>query len=296
MRVQDFDLSEIRAIATDLDGTALNSDHKFDPQLIEVMDRLVDKGYRMILATGRPRKDVIGIEKNLKHQLPLVTANGAVLSYGNPAPDMLQVLDEEVVRGIASLKMEKGCILNVYTTTDWYVNEANELVAKYFADTHFEYNMLDINTLDMSDIIKIFFIDSDVPPKPEFKSDRLIALQAQLKQEYGNRIECVFSQVNCLEVNAANVNKANTINAYLNAQNLDISKNLICFGDGMNDALMMQRSRYGFVMENADPNLKAYIKDFEHVNVVGKNTDLMVARILNDLFELGFDLEPYFEK
>ncbi|RIY31459.1 hypothetical protein CJP74_07240 [Psittacicella melopsittaci] len=294
--LRDFDVANIKAIATDLDGTALAKDHKLAPETVNVFNLLVEKGYKVILATGRPYRDVIGIEENVKYSLPLVTSNGAMLNNAEPAEDLVTYVPEDVARDVCFNIDPEGLIFNVYTKNHWYVNEPNEEVARFFSDSHFEYNLLNLELLNFDEVVKLFFIDPETKPVPTARSERLNKLQELIYEKYGDKVECVFSQVNCLEINAAGVTKANAISKYLEHFGYSNGENLIVFGDGMNDAHMMETAKYGFVMENADPKLIAHVDDFSHVHLVGKNTDLMVARICNQLFNLGAPLEPYFKE
>ena len=50
-------------IATDLDGTLLNSDHQVDPFTVETVRELEARGVRFIIATGRHYRDVVGIDR-----------------------------------------------------------------------------------------------------------------------------------------------------------------------------------------------------------------------------------------
>ncbi|MFC6276510.1 Cof-type HAD-IIB family hydrolase [Psittacicella hinzii] len=294
MLAQHFDVSKIKVVASDLDGTALNADHKLAPETVAVFEALIDRGIQVILATGRPYRDVVGIEENIKYSLPLVTSNGAMLNNAEPAPDYVSYVPSDIIEQICSNIVGEGLIFNVYTKNHWFVNEPNEEVARFFTDSHFEYRLLDLDKLDSQNVVKLFYIDPECPVKPDARSEKLNRLQEQILTTYGDRIECVFSQVNCLEINCAGTTKANTIRKYINYLGLNNEENLISFGDGMNDAHMLETSKYGFVMADADPKLKVHVENLPHVHVVGKNTDLIVARICNDLFKLGIDLPPYF--
>ncbi|WP_222987517.1 Cof-type HAD-IIB family hydrolase [Psittacicella hinzii] len=294
-RLNAFDMTNITAVATDLDGTALAKDHKLAAETVNVFNLLVERGIKVILATGRPYRDVIGIEENVKYSLPLVTSNGAMLNNAEPAKNSVTFLPEDIARDACYNIPTEGLIFNVYTRNHWFVNEPNEEVARFFSDSHFDYNLLDLERLDFSKIVKLFFIDAECKVDPNSRSEKLNNLQAFIKERYGDKVECVFSQINCLEINAAGVTKANTISGYLSHFGYTNQENLICFGDGMNDAHMLKSAKYGFVMGNADPKLKEFVKDLDNVTVVGQNTDLMVARICNQLFNLGADLDPYFE-
>lgn len=295
MNSPKFDVANIKVVATDLDGTALNSDHKFAKETIAAFEAMVERGYHVILATGRPYRDVIGLEENVKYSLPLVTSNGAMLNNAAPAEDYVAYVPADICKDVCEHLQIPGLIFNVYTKNHWYVNEPNEEVARFFSDSHFEYNLLNLENLNFDKIVKLFFIDPNCPVSPDHKSELLNNLQEQIYDRYGDRVECVFSQVNCLEINCAGVTKANTIRRYCESLGFNNEDNLMCFGDGMNDAHMLETSKYGFIMGNADPRLKTHLENVSHTHVVGKNTDLMVARILNQLFILNLGFEPYFK-
>jgi HAD superfamily hydrolase (TIGR01484 family) len=64
-------------IATDLDGTLLNSDHQVDPFTVDTLRRLESEGVRFVIATGRHYRDVAGIRDVLGIDAYLITSNGA---------------------------------------------------------------------------------------------------------------------------------------------------------------------------------------------------------------------------
>lgn len=297
-----YKVSQIKAIASDLDGTALAANHRFAPQTAQALNKLHARGIKVILATGRPYRDLQGLAQALDFLPVLVTSNGGMLNNAEPAENQAYFLKESVVRSVLQIPKPEGLVLNVYTRNHWYVDEPNEEVARFFSDNHFDYSLLDKSLLPYHKVIKLFFLDPDTPYRPDAKSEKLANLQAELIATYGDDIECVFSQVNCLEVNAAGVTKLKTIQQYLDEFGLKAEENLISFGDGMNDLAMISHSLHGFVMQNADPRLKDATAHLDNVEVTSAtNVDFAVARVLNDLFDLevevdGIKLEPLLPK
>lgn len=296
MHVQDIDVSEIKAVALDLDGTTLNKKHKLDPETIEVFDRLLAKGIQVYLSTGRPYRDVIGIKEDLHQKIPLITSNGGMINDSEIIEDYVSFVPESVVKTLSERTYPENIIINYYTRNRWFLNKVNEEIAEYFSTSHFTYEMLDLDKLKTDRIVKMFFIDQDVPPDPKFSSPYLNQLHDELVAEFGDKVEVVFSQVNCLEVNNLDVSKYSALKRVLGHQGYTTDKNLVAFGDGMNDKDMLKHAKYGFVMENADPRLKAYLAGRDNVIPVGYYYDKMVARVLNQIFNLEVPgLEPYFK-
>lgn len=296
MRKQDFDMSGVKAVGLDLDGTTLNKEHKLDDKTLEVFELLLAKGVHVILSTGRPFKDAVGLKQVLKHKTPLVTSNGAMLNDAQGIEDRVQFVSRDVVEQVLNREYPSNIIVNVYTRHRWFLNKEDKEVAEFFNSKHFYYETLDMEKLNYDRVVKIFLIDKDCPPKPEFKSDYLNDLEVKLKAEFAGRAEIVFSQVNCLEFNAVGVSKENTLRYFLNHHGLVNEEHLIAFGDGMNDLNMLGKAKYGFVMQNADQRLKDALKDYKNVIEVGYYYDQMVARVLNQLFDLGVEgLDPWFE-
>lgn len=294
LNLSQIDISSITTIATDLDGTALNPDHHMAPETVQALDALVDRGYHVMMATGRPYRDVEGINKIFKNELAFVTANGAMLNNCDPVPPQWNFIPEQIVREITAMEHQQDIVLNVYTRNHWFVDNPNEVCLSFFVDSHFNYEIIDFNKLPFNHIIKMFFIDPNCDTQPTSSSTLLNSLQQTLIERYGDQIECVFSQVNCLEVNAGSVSKYATIKSYLAYFNQTPEQNLLALGDGMNDELMIKGAKYGFIMGNADPRLKQALASQPSVTVVGPNYELMVARVLNDIFKLELDLPPYF--
>ena len=79
-------------IATDLDGTLLNTDHQADPFTVETVRELEARGVRFIIATGRHYRDVVGIRKVLGIDAYLITSNGARIH----APDNERIYARDI--------------------------------------------------------------------------------------------------------------------------------------------------------------------------------------------------------
>jgi HAD superfamily hydrolase (TIGR01484 family) len=86
-----------KVIATDLDGTLLNSDHQLDPYTIETIRRLERDGLQFVIATGH-YADVAGIRDVLGIRPYLITSNGARVHAPDDTAIHAQDIDPAIVR------------------------------------------------------------------------------------------------------------------------------------------------------------------------------------------------------
>lgn len=119
-------------IATDLDGTLLNSDHQVDPFTIQTFREIEALGARFIIATGRHYRDVVGIRKVLGIDAFLITSNGARIH----APDNERIyarnLDPAFVRRLVQPEIagNEHVIVNLFADEAWLIDRhAPELLA-----------------------------------------------------------------------------------------------------------------------------------------------------------------------
>lgn len=66
-----------KIIVLDLDGTLTNSNKEITPKTKEGLMDIQKKGYKVVLASGRPTPGVVGLAKELE----LEKYNGYILSY-----------------------------------------------------------------------------------------------------------------------------------------------------------------------------------------------------------------------
>ena len=66
-------------IASDIDGTFLNPDHRVVPRNRDVVTRAVEDGAKFALATGRPHRWIQPVLEQIPLRPLCVTSNGAVV-------------------------------------------------------------------------------------------------------------------------------------------------------------------------------------------------------------------------
>ena len=112
-------------IATDLDGTLLNSDHQLDPFTAETVRTLAARGVPIVIATGRHYRDVAGIRDLLGVDAYLITSNGARVHAPGDERIYSRDLDPAAVRRLVQPDLAGGegrVIVNLFADDAWLID------------------------------------------------------------------------------------------------------------------------------------------------------------------------------
>ena len=243
-----------KALALDLDGTLTNREKKVPVGNKEAIEKAIDAGVKVILASGRPLFGITPIARELE----LDKKGGYILAYNGGC-----IVDCKTGKQMSATIMPQDCIADICSLA-----RANGVYALTYADTQIaaesdsdEYvkkeaicNSTTIKKVD--DLRK--FVDY---PVEKFlvvgEHEKLLPVQKALLDKHEGVINAFFSESYFLEVVPAGVAKDASLDKLLTM--LDItSEELVACGDGMNDIPMLKYAGLAAVMENAYPEVKKY--------------------------------------
>lgn len=239
----------IKAIAVDLDGTLLNSNHEISRKNIETLKKAKDKGIEIFIITGRtyeslkPYANALGIEGKIICFNGAKVVDGEEVIFEDPIPT-------EIAKECIELAREHDIHLNMYQNEKWYIDREREEAFEYSRTSGLDYIIRSYNDFDDYSMTKMLFIAEE---------ERLKELDKKLKEKLNGKIHTAFSKPHFLEVLKAGVNKGITLKNILNNYNIGLDE-VVAFGDGMNDYEMLELVKFGVCMENASPKLKEKIK------------------------------------
>ncbi|WP_222985664.1 Cof-type HAD-IIB family hydrolase [Psittacicella gerlachiana] len=279
MEHKHLDLSQIKVVAVDLDGTSINHAHELEDYTAKVYNALPQAGVELIVATGRGKNDVSMLKK-LTIPFTLVTYNGSVIAK----PETLgyqRPLDPQALVQICNYPYDADLYVSFYTADHWYVNQHNEAYARKLTSSGSAFEFKEATACVNEPVVKVFIVD------PTGDRDRLELIKKDLEAKIGDKVEAVFSGNMSLDFTAKGVNKLTAIEAYLQSKGLTASENLIAFGDSMNDYAMLTGAKYGFYMENTLPFIKENFVPHPNCHEIGNCYKLATAKFLNQIFALG---------
>jgi HAD superfamily hydrolase (TIGR01484 family) len=135
-------LTDIRLIATDIDGT-LTSDGKFTTELLQTIDLLNAKGIKLLLVTGRSA----GWVSAINNYLPVAGAiaeNGGVYFNDRGEFDFLSQIDE--------IEMHRGQLASRFWELQELYPQIQESIDNQFRITDWTFDLGDLTDLELREI------------------------------------------------------------------------------------------------------------------------------------------------
>lgn len=273
---------DIKLIATDLDGTFLNSNHLTIPQEnIDAFKKAHEIGIKVAVASGRTKI----LADNVTEQLPfldyLITSNGAVtydLHTGQVVSSTLMSNTQSVE--IFDILKDYNLIYEIYYKGDCYMNEKSYAM---FDGEHVPPHIHDL----LKDFIKPVPDLAKLIGSDGIEKLNILSLtgeeRIEIEEKIGKTCDVAFASSfpivkganGNLEMTDREATKGFAIKGLADA--LGISKeNIMCFGDGENDCSMLQFADYSFAMANGTALVKSTAK-----YVTDTNDNGGVAKAIN---------------
>ena len=231
-----------KMIVVDLDGTLLNINQGCSKKTKRYLKRLKELGHIVVIATGRILKDAIEITDGALFANYVIASAGGViydmdnrkiLKKNNISIDDVRMICSYNNEDIRHIEMGDLFYYHKYVNEGIFKNKFSKMIDNIdeFLNNcddifHITFKLKDMNKLD--EYYKKF--DND--------SLSILIMQDSFKDE------------RYLEIFKEGVSKYNGIKYIMDILNID-NKNVITFGDGLNDVDMIKNSGIGVAMGNA---------------------------------------------
>ena len=243
-----------KILFTDLDGTLLNNESRVVGKMRQALSDMCKAGHVLVLSSGRPLDSILEVMREAGLDFPgmYVIANNGTLVYDcdNKKPLLeLRVAYEDVV-GIWKLAKESGIHVQTYTSTHIVSAEDDKEIQYYRSKIHMPL-LVTGNPLEVLDTepYKMLCIDLD-------DHDRIAAFQTKLHEQFGERLQTVFSNPYYLEIFVREAGKGNGLEFVCDYLNVPV-ENSIAAGDAQNDISMLEAAGLSVAMCNGDEDIKA---------------------------------------
>lgn len=261
-----------KAVVSDLDGTLLNSEHTISHYTRETIKKIVEKGVKFFIATGRHHQDVMVFKNMLDLETYLITSNGARIHNERDEEIYTKDIPAHLTDEILSLDIDNEITKHAYIGDEWVSEIALEGAEEFHKESGFTQTIISFDELKGKEVIKFFFISENVAKIKE--------LEEQLRAKYSDKLNITLSLETCLEIMHKEVSKGTAITELFSKENIEIDE-IMAFGDGLNDFEMLKLVGKGLIMGNGNLRLKEALPDNE---VIGTNDEHGVARYLEGIF------------
>ncbi|MGM0420203.1 MAG: Cof-type HAD-IIB family hydrolase [Bacillota bacterium] len=268
---------DYKLIGLDLDNTLLNRDKKIDSEVIDLVKEAKERGFKIILATGRMYETAVNFAKELDLEDPLLTYNGALVKdiYGKEYyKDSLSL---DLTREILAFAEEHGLHIQYYHEGNYYYRWENDY-ARNYADKINHPGIATTQKLSeyiKEPAVKLLIIEENKQRKEYY--------QDYLKKYYGHRLNITSSIEYFIEITAANITKGYTLARLAGEMGID-REEVVVVGDNYNDLEMIEWAGLGIAMENAPEEVRARAD-----RITSDNNNRGVAKVLEYLLSCNED-------
>jgi len=238
--------------AFDLDGTLLRSDHSLSPRTVEALRALHGKGCLPVVSTGRSYEGVEGILKTLELDIPVICYNGAMIVYGKGKVLRHWKLPEEPLRQVLEMARQRKIHFQGFHGKEVFAEQSGPPTDYYLKATGLVTEITRFDQWDKLDMTKVILIG---PYNRESRQwPELHQMQQILKERFGNIFYTAFSKPFYLELINGECSKGKSLQWLM--ESFDVEKvKTAAFGDGLNDAEMLQAAGISVAMANSNPAL-----------------------------------------
>lgn len=257
----------IRYVATDMDGTLLGRGGVLTDYTLAVMRRVRDAGVGIILASGRATDSMLPCARAIGSEMPLISCNGALtVDFRTGETLRADLIPAADAREVAAMLEAEGRYVQGYDEAGFYC-EALTARSRRYTDG------LGLPGRAVGRLSS--FITEDTPKMlaiadPEVIREMLPRYQRLLE----GRLAITNSDPSYLEITRITATKGNAVRALCERLSIDPAE-MVAFGDGYNDATMLQAAGTGVAVANARPELKQIA-----AHICLANTEDGVARYL----------------
>lgn len=239
---------KISLLVSDVDGTLVTKEKVLTARACAAARKLRDAGILLALTSGRPPLGMQMLIEPLQLTAPIAAFNGGVFVRPDLSVIQQQFVPAAVARRVVESLESQRLDVWVYDDLSWYVRARH--------GPHVDQEM---RTVEFAPQVVTEFGDAlERTIKIVGVSEDTVAVaraQMNTQHEFGSAISATCSQPYYLDVTHPLANKGSVIEIF--SQMLKIpAAEIATIGDGMNDALMFEKSGMSIAMANASPEVQ----------------------------------------
>ena len=294
----------IKLIASDMDGTLLNSDHKIPKENIELIKFAQKNGIQFVVATGRAYYEALPALNNENIKCDVISFNGGIIYDKNG--NIINITPMKLKDLYYTIEILKSLEISyqLYTKNTIYTNSIETDITAYIDlirangeepnEQHLRQearNRLALGHITEVDNIELYLNQENNPAiKVIGISNDLEKLKHATELLSGNdNISVTSSGANNVEIMDKKATKGEALKIVAEIHDINL-KNAIAIGDNLNDQAMLDIVEYSIAMKNGNKELKKTAKFItEKTNSEGGVAD-SVMKLLKEKNEFYEDI------
>ena len=294
----------IKLIASDMDGTLLNSDHKIPKENIELIKFAQKNGIQFVVATGRAYYEALPALNDESIKCDVISFNGGIIYDKNG--NIINITPMKLKDLYYTIEILKSLEISyqLYTKNTIYTNSIETDITAYIDlirangeepnELHLRQearNRLALGYITEVDNIELYLNQENNPAiKVIGISNDLEKLKHATELLSGNdNISVTSSGANNVEIMDKKATKGEALKIVADIHDINL-KNVIAIGDNLNDQAMLDIVEYSIAMKNGNKDLQKTSKFItEKTNSEGGVAD-SVMKLLKEKNEFYEDI------
>ena len=294
----------IKLIASDMDGTLLNSDHKIPKENIELIKFAQKNGIQFVVATGRAYYEALPALNNENIKCDVISFNGGIIYDKNG--NIINITPMKLKDLYYTIEILKSLEISyqLYTKNTIYTNSIETDITAYIDlirangeepnEQHLRQearNRLALGHITEVDNIELYLNQENNPAiKVIGISNDLEKLKYATELLSGNdNISVTSSGANNVEIMDKKATKGEALKIVADIHDINL-RNAIAIGDNLNDQAMLDIVEYSIAMKNGNKDLQKTSKFItEKTNSEGGVAD-SVMKLLKEKNEFYEDI------
>lgn len=267
-----MNLADIKLVATDMDGTLLDTKGNVTPRFYQLYHELKKHDIHFVAASGRQYHSIASKLMNIKDEITIIAENGAVIKKREDVL-LLTGLSVAEIRELITLirNFEDKSIHYVLCGKDRaYIEQDTASFVNMFKEYYFKFELVeDLLSVSNDDFLKIAIFCEKGSEEHIYPLVKHLEGQLQVK---------VSGEV-WLDLSHMNANKGYALEKLQSKLGISKEETLV-FGDYNNDLEMFAQAGISVAMQNAHPNI---LKIATHITKT--NDEQGVEIVLEKLLE-----------
>lgn len=238
----------IKMIAVDMDGTFLDEHSSYNQKRFDqIYQVLKERGIHFVVASGNPYLKLQNCFPHIQNELTYIAENGGYIMSQGQELFSAHLSSQDSLLIIDALQTMPDVLCWVCTKKQSYTLETlpeiyYQMFLPYFPDVKKVKDFKDIE----EPIIKfaLYLPQQNV-------NERIHDLSEIIQQ----KARIVDSGHDCIDIIPQNVSKGHAIQILMDQLHISADE-IMAFGDAENDIEMLQKVKYGYVMDNAKDSMK----------------------------------------
>ncbi len=240
----------IKFIATDMDGTLLNSNHEIHESFPQTFEKLKQKDIIFAIASGRQYYTLLEQFKDIKDDVMFIAENGTFVVHKGEEI-MVNAMNRELAQElIETARQIKDVHIILCGKKAAYVESSDEALLEE-VNRYYKSHQIVASLDEVEDeVLKVTLCDfagAEAHSYPHVKP-------------FEDRVQIAVAGSIWVDMMAKGINKGEAINKIKDLYEIEHEKTA-AFGDYLNDYEMMQAVHHSFAMANAHDDLKAISRE-----------------------------------